>query len=68
MKELWDCPFCGGEVRYQIDIEMIPTGVICNQCRAVVRFLGMKPLRPTDKMERRTSWIRERWNRRATDE
>lgn len=68
MKELWDCPFCGGEVQYQADLDLVPIGVVCKQCRAVVRFLGMRQLRPHDKMERRTEWIRERWNRRVTDE
>ena len=58
------CPFCGGDVRYNINIDMEPDGIYCLHCHVMLRFQKVK-LRDRDKMGVAMEKMEEVWNRRA---
>ena len=62
------CPFCGSEVNYNYDLDMMPIGVVCFNCKTVVRYTGMRKPRPNEKMGEIMERIAERWNRRDNEE
>lgn len=64
MINLNPCPFCGGEVDYNVDMDLHPDGVICRKCRYVIRYYGLPHFKQTDQFSKIMEPIAERWNKR----
>ena len=62
------CPFCGSEVNYNYNLDMIPIGVICFNCKTVVRYTNMGKIKPKAKMGEIIEKIAKRWNKRAGED
>lgn len=67
MTELKPCPFCGDDVRYNINMEMEPDGVYCRKCKALIRFTCVKPIQKGENFGDVCKRIAERWNKREGD-
>lgn len=65
MTELKACPFCGGAVKYNYDIELVPIGVACHRCKMVARFMRVKRPGPREPMGEAMETIAKQWNRRS---
>ena len=58
------CPFCGGKVGFNHNVELIPDGVVCQKCKIVVRYMRIK-MKSKDNFEVPMKQMAEAWNRRA---
>lgn len=65
MEELRPCPFCGKNVRYNINMEMEPDGVWCGTCKMLVKYTRVMPIQKGETFGDVHKRIAEAWNRRA---
>ena len=65
MMELKPCPFCGGKVDFNYNVELEPNGIHCIRCHMHAVFYRVKPARPREIYERVLNDYAEAWNRRA---
>lgn len=65
LTRLKPCPFCGGPVRYNYNLDLDPDGIACHNCHIVVRFPRVH-VREHDKYGAALVAMAEAWNRRAT--
>lgn len=65
IEKLKPCPFCGEDVQYNINMEMEPDGIYCKTCKALIRFIRVKPIQKGENFGDVYKRIAERWNRRA---
>ena len=63
-EKLKPCPFCGGKVGYNYNIELKPDGIHCLNCKMIVRFSGIK-MNPKETYGELQARFAEKWNRRA---
>jgi hypothetical protein len=66
-EELKKCPFCGNNVRYNINMDMEPDGIWCGYCKMLVRFTRVKAIQRGENFGDVQTRIAEQWNRRAND-
>ena len=64
MIELKPCPFCGNNVRYNINMDMEPDGIWCGHCKMIVRFTRVKPAQKGETFGDVQNRIADCWNRR----
>lgn len=67
MYELKPCPFCGGEVNFNVNAMIEPNGVRCMKCRYINIFLGTE-LQDNERIEACMQRIADKWNRRTEDD
>ena len=65
MDNLKPCPFCGGKVKINYDINLEPFGVYCHSCRMLAKFNGIKPIGNGEAFGRYMEDLTEAWNRRT---
>ena len=65
-RELKPCPFCGEEVQYNINMEMEPDGIWCKNCKALIRYTRVKPIKKGENFGDVQTRIAKRWNMRVT--
>lgn len=63
MTELKPCPFCGGKVKFNHNIELVPDGIYCPACRMLVRYYGIRA-KKNEVFGVIMDEIAEAWNRR----
>ena len=66
-KPLKPCPFCGSDVDFNYNIELLPDGVLCRNCRSLTRFMRIKPLQKGEVMGDVMKRIADRWNQRIPE-
>lgn len=66
MTELKPCPFCGGKVDFNYNIELEPDGIICNNCKTVLRFMRVRH-KKNDPYGVVMDRMAEIWNRRINE-
>lgn len=64
MIELRPCPFCGGKVHYNYNINLEPDGVTCAHCMMIVRFARVKPIQKGESYGDVQKRIADCWNKR----
>lgn len=62
--ELKPCPFCGGDVKYNFNIELEPDGIYCLHCHVMLKFPKVIS-RNCENMGVAMEKMAEVWNRRA---
>lgn len=63
MDKLKPCPFCGGEIKVCRGIEPEITGILCKECKAMIRWeIHMKGRETFGENQEKWS---AKWNRRA---
>lgn len=66
MTDLKPCPFCGGEVRYNYNLDLEPDGITCMKCSYILRFTRISH-RGKDTFGATMQRLAEAWNRRQGD-
>lgn len=66
MSELKPCPFCGGDVGYNYNIDLEPDGITCKNCYYILRFLHIKH-KPKNVYGVVMEEMATAWNRRMED-
>lgn len=65
--ELKSCPFCGGKVRMNHNIELVPDGIYCPTCHMKVNYTR-ELMKNKEQYGAVMARIAEAWNRRAAEE
>lgn len=65
MDKLKPCPFCGKEVRFNHNAELVPDGIYCPNCHMLVRFTRIR-VSNSERIGVTMDKIADQWNRRAT--
>lgn len=66
MKEdLKPCPFCGAEVKIIHNMELLPYGVYCHQCKMIVQWNRLREWGKNETVGEHQAKIAEAWNRRS---
>ena len=65
MEELKPCPFCGGKADFMFNVEMVPHGVWCKQCKIAVKFMRVRAPKPHKPFSIIMGQMAEQWNRRT---
>lgn len=64
MLNLKPCPFCGSEVTFNYNGELVPYGIKCTKCGYLLTYMKAKKRRTFEDIVKQTA---ERWNRRKAD-
>jgi len=63
--ELKPCPFCGGHVDYEYNLDLEPWGVGCRSCKYVVKYYGIPKTKRAVTFGEIQNVMAEKWNRRT---
>lgn len=65
MKELKPCPFCGGKVWFNVNIDLEPDGIRCARCKYILRYPSIRVEKSTEPFSVVMDKMANEWNRRA---
>lgn len=68
MTELKPCPFCGGKVEFNFNIELEPDGVRCARCKYILRYPSIRVKKSTEPFSVVMDKMADKWNTRAKTE
>ena len=63
-ENLKPCPFCGGDVFLSHEIDGSPSGIMCKNCRAMVRWNKIQ-CKKNESFGKAMNKYAEAWNRRV---
>lgn len=66
--KLKPCPFCGGKVGFNINMDFEPDGVRCARCKYILRYPNIRVKKSTEPFSVVMDKMANEWNRRAKDE
>ena len=67
MTELKPCPHCGGNVWFNHNADLEPDGIVCMQCKTIVRFMRVS-VKKHESFETAMNKMADIWNTRTQGE
>ncbi len=64
VNKLDPCPFCGGDVRFNYNLDLEPDGIACMKCSYILRFTRISH-KGKDAFGVTMQRLTEAWNRRV---
>lgn len=66
--KLKPCPFCGGKVDFNYNMNLEPDGIRCMKCRYVLKYMRIRVEKSTEPYRIVMNKMATEWNRRAENE
>lgn len=65
MSDLKPCPFCGGKVDFNFNMEFEPDGIRCIRCKYILRYMKIRITKSTEPFSVVMDKMANEWNTRA---